>query len=98
MRATQHIGKRHQENVFAVLVADMHRPGTPVIRRLARYELAHDRLGALMRLHQILDFAAIIIEQHPLAAGTVKKDVGHVLVRETSGRLSTFVPSVSLVW
>src|SRR5262249_12543577 len=80
MRPAQHVGERHQEDVLAVLIAHVHGPGAPVIRGAAGDELAHDLLGAFVRLDQILDVTAILIQQHALGAGAMKEDVGHVLL------------------
>src|SRR6516164_1062288 len=89
MRPPEHIGERHQEDVVTVFIAHVHGPRPPIVRRLAANELLHDLLGALVRLDQVFNVTAILVEQDPLRARAVEINVGHVISSQEIGRSTT---------
>ena len=62
VRLAQHGRKRHAEDLFAVIIADVQDPAAPIFQDWRRDERAHNEGGVVTRLGQIGDSAAASIE------------------------------------
>src|SRR4051795_1055706 len=71
-------GERHQEELVALLVADMQRPVAPILRTAIIDERGHDAGATVARVAPILDLAAAPIQQHLVGAGAVEVNVCHL--------------------
>jgi hypothetical protein len=73
----ENASKRHEEQVFTVLVADVQRPGPPILRTEAADKFAHHLCRALMRLHEIFHFDSAGIQHEFLFIGAMEINVRH---------------------
>src|SRR5215510_10513623 len=78
MRLTQHEGEGHNEELIALIVADMQDPVTPILEVTLVSEGMHDTRRVIARLSKIVHHGAAVIDENLLRIGAVKIDLGHV--------------------
>src|SRR5262245_46001520 len=81
MRPAEHEGERHNEELIARIVADMHHPVTPILEAALVGEGLHDTGRVIARLSEIVYQRAAVIDENLLRAGAVEIHLGHVLPR-----------------
>jgi hypothetical protein len=77
MKPAEHVRKRHQKYLVAILIACMQGPRSPVVRAKRIHITLNDLYGALVRFDQIFDIGPTLIHDNQLRIGAMEKYVGH---------------------
>src|SRR5215813_12213168 len=99
MGLAEHESEGHNEELIALIVADMQDPVTPILEAALVGEGLHDTGRMIARLSKIVHHGAAAIDENLLRIGTVKIDLGHVQTPSngTGGHeiLALLVPSMA---
>ena len=79
MGLAEHEGKGHNEELIALIVADMQDPVTPIIEAALVGEGLHDAGRMIARLSEIVHHGTAVIDENFLRIGAVEVYLGHVL-------------------
>jgi len=74
----EHEGEGHDEELIALIVADMQDPVAPILKAELVGEGLHHTGRMIARLSKIVHRGAAAIDEHLLRIGTVEIDLGHV--------------------
>src|ERR1700751_54387 len=98
MRFADHENEGDNEELIALIVADMQDPVTPILEAPLVGEGLHDPGRIIARLSQTVHHGAAWIDKDLLRVGTMKVQLGHVRPlldgRASSDRQASDVPSV----
>jgi hypothetical protein len=78
MRLAKHESERDNEELVALIVADMQDPVTPILEAALVGEGLHDTGRVVTRFSKIINHGAETIDENLLRVGAVKIDLGHV--------------------
>src|ERR1700756_3942011 len=78
IRLAEHESKGHNEELIALVVADMQDPVTPILEATLVGEGLHKAGRMIARLSEIIHNGAVVIEENLLRVGAVEKYLGHV--------------------
>jgi hypothetical protein len=78
MRLAEHEREGHNEELIALIVADMQDPVTPILKRALIGERLHDAGRVIVRLSKIVHHGAAAIDENVLGVGAMEIDLGHV--------------------
>src|SRR5262245_26404733 len=78
MRFAEHESEGHNEELIALIVADMQDPVTPILEAALIGEGLHDTCSMVARLSEVAHCGAALIEENLLRVGAVEKYLGHV--------------------
>jgi hypothetical protein len=77
MRLIEHESEGNNEELIALIVADMQDPVPPILKAALVGEGLHDAGRMIARLNQIVHHGAAVIEENLLRVGAVEKYLGH---------------------
>ena len=72
MGLAEHEGERHNEELIALIVADMQDPVTPILEAALVGEGLHDAARVIARLSEVVHHGAAAIDENLLRVGAVK--------------------------
>src|ERR1700742_1530801 len=78
MRLAEHESERHDEELIALIVADMQDPVTPILKVALVGDGLHEVGRMIARLSEIVHHDAAVIEENLLRVGPVEVYLGHV--------------------
>src|SRR5215831_16244977 len=78
MGLAEHESEGHNEELVALIVADMQDPVTPILEAARVGEGLHDTGRMIARLSKILHYGAAAIDENLLGIGAVEIHLGHV--------------------
>src|SRR5262245_54596693 len=78
MRLSQHEREGHDEELIALIVADMQDPVAPILEAALVGEGLHDASRMIARLSKVMHHGAVVIEKHLSRVGAMEIDLGHV--------------------
>src|SRR6516165_11765220 len=78
MCLAKHESEGHNEELIALIVADMQDPVTPILEVTLVGEGMHDTRRVIARLSKIVHHRAAAIDENLLRIGAVEIDLGHV--------------------
>jgi hypothetical protein len=78
MRLAKHEDERDNEELIALVVADMQDPVTPILEAALVGEGLHEAGRMIARLSEIVHHGAEVIEEYLLRVGAVEIYLGHV--------------------
>src|ERR1700752_3108717 len=83
MRLAEHESEGHDEELIALVVADMQDPVTPILEAALVGEGLHEAGRMIARLSEIVHPGAVVIEENLLRVGAVEIYLSHVHLLET---------------
>src|SRR5262245_51067898 len=97
MGFAEHESEWHDEELIALIVADMQDPVTPILEAALAGKGLHDAGRMITRLREIVHHGAAVIDEDLLRVGTVEIDLGHVQPRSnwTGSQGSSVLPASS---
>jgi hypothetical protein len=78
MQLAEYESERDNEELVALIVADIQDPITPIFEGALIGEGLHDARRVIARLSEVVHCGAVVIDEHLLRIGTVKIDLRHV--------------------
>src|SRR5262245_44621228 len=78
MGLAEYESERHNEELIALVVADMQDPVTPILEAALIGEGLHDTCSMVVRLSEVVHYGTALIEEHLPRVGAVEKYLGHV--------------------
>jgi hypothetical protein len=77
MRLAEHESEGHNEELIALIVADMQDPVTPILEAALVGEGLHDAGRMIARLNEIVHYGAAVIDEYLPRIGAVEIYLGH---------------------
>ena len=78
MRLAEHESEGHNEELIALIVADMQNPVTPILEAALVSERLHDTGRMIARLNEVVHHSAAVIDENLLRVGAMEIDLGLV--------------------
>src|SRR5262250_2865700 len=78
MRLSQHEREGHDEELIALIVADMQDPVAPILEGALVGEGSHDASRVIARLREVVHDSAAVVDENLLRVGAVEIYLGHV--------------------
>jgi hypothetical protein len=96
IRLAEHESEGHNEELIALIVADMQDPVTPILKAALVGEGLHDAGRMIARLNEIVDHGAALIEENLLRVGAVEIYLSH-FQPPLNGRVATDLIAAGVV-
>src|SRR5262245_26385933 len=78
MRLAEHESEGHNEELIALIVADVQDPVTPILKAALVGKGLHDAGRVIARLGKVVHHSAVMIHENLLRVGAVEIYLGHV--------------------